>query len=125
MDPRVAHAIARMEEAIDRDAPVAELAAAVNLSPSRFAYLFRRDTGVPPARYLHALRMERARLLLERTFLTVKEVMAYVGVNDSSHFSRDFRRYHGVPPTGIRDQGWVADRGAAQRNPATDAQKRS
>jgi AraC family transcriptional regulator, arabinose operon regulatory protein len=121
MDPRVAHAIARMEEAIDRDAPVAELASAVNLSPSRFAYLFRRETGMPPARYLHTLRMERARLLLERTFLSVKEVMAYVGVNDPSHFSRDFRRYHGVPPTGIRDRGWVADRRAGQRNPPADS----
>ena len=121
MDPRVAHAIARMEEAIDRDVPVAELAAAVNLSPSRFAYLFRRDTGVPPARYLHTLRMERARLLLERTFLSVKEVMAHVGINDPSHFSRDFRRYHGVPPTGIRDRGWVADRAARRWDRPTDA----
>jgi AraC family transcriptional regulator, arabinose operon regulatory protein len=105
MDRRIAHAIARMEEAIDRELLVPELAAAVNLSPSRFAYLFRRDTGVSPARYLHTLRMERARLLLERTFLSVKEVMAYVGVNDPSHFSRDFRKYHGVPPTGVRNPG--------------------
>ena len=124
MDPRVAHAIARMEAAIDRDVPVAELAAAVNLSPSRFAYLFRRDTGVPPGRYLHTLRMERARLLLERTFLSVKEVMAYVGVNDPSHFSRDFRRYHGVPPTGVRDRRWAADRSAGERNPPTDTRNR-
>jgi transcriptional regulator GlxA family with amidase domain len=110
MDPRVAHAIDRMEAAIDRDVPVSELAAAVNLSPSRFAFLFRRETGQPPARYLHQLRMERARVLLERSFLTVKEVMAYVGVNDPSHFSRDFRRHHGVAPTGLRERCWAADR---------------
>jgi transcriptional regulator GlxA family with amidase domain len=45
-----------MEESIDRDVPVLELAAAVNLSPSRFAHLFRRETGIPPARYLRDLR---------------------------------------------------------------------
>jgi len=109
-----------MEEAIDRELLVAGLAAAVNLSPSRFAYLFRRETGVPPARYLHMLRMERARILLERTFLSVKEVMAFVGVNDPSHFSRDFRRHHGVAPTGLRTRSWAADGGMRPRNPPTD-----
>ncbi len=109
MDPRVTHIIGRMEIDLDQDVPVAELAAAVNLSASRFAYLFRRETGLSPVQYLHRLRMERARVLLERTFLTVKEVMAFVGVNDPSHFSRDFRRYHGVPPTGLRECCWVAE----------------
>ena len=125
MDPRIALAIARMEEAIDREVLVAELAAAVSLSPSRFAYLFRRDTGVAPARYLHTLRMERARLLLERTFLSVKEVMAHVGVNDPSHFSRDFRRYHGVPPTGLRRRSWAALNCSSQKDPPIDTQNGS
>ena len=125
MDPRIGPAIGPMEEAIDREVLVAELAASVSLSPSRFAYLFRRDTGVSPARYLHTLRMERARLLLERTFLTVKEVMAYVGVNDPSHFSRDFRRYHGVPPTGLRRRSWAALELARRRNPSINTQNGS
>lgn len=125
MDPRIAHAVGRMEEAFDRELLVAELAASVSLSPSRFAYLFRRDTGVSPARYLHTLRMERARLLLERTFLTVKEVMAYVGVNDPSHFSRDFRRYHGMPPTGLRHRSWAGVDWPSQPNAPTNTQNGS
>jgi len=106
MDPRIARAIARMEEAIDRELLVAELAASVSLSP---------------ARYLHTLRMERARLLLERTFLSVKEVMAHVGVNDPSHFSRDFRRHHGVPPTGLRRRSWAAVDWSGQNDPPINA----
>lgn len=125
MDPRIARVIARMEEAIDREVLVAELAASVGLSPSRFAYLFRRDAGLSPARFLHTLRMERARLLLERTFLSVKEVMAYVGVNDPSHFSRDFRRYHGVPPTGLRRRSWAAMEWSSQRKPSINTQNGS
>src|SRR5918993_5371390 len=120
MDTRIAHAIERMEASIDRDVPVSALAASVNLSPSRLAYLFRRDTGMPPARYLHRLRMERARVLLERTFLSVKEVMTYVGVHDPSHFSRDFRRHHGVPPTGLRERSWAADRWRGGTRPARE-----
>ena len=109
MDPRIAHVISSMEADIDGRLTVAALAAAVNLSPSRFAVLFRRETGVSPARYLRALRMERARLLLERTFLTVKEVMAFVGVHDPSHFSRDFSRHHGVAPSRLRERSWAPE----------------
>ena len=109
MDPRIAHVITAMEADIDGRLTVAALAAAVNLSPSRLAVLFRKETGVSPARFLRALRMERARLLLERTFLTVKEVMAFVGVNDPSHFSRDFSRHHGVAPSRLRERSWAPE----------------
>jgi AraC family transcriptional regulator of arabinose operon len=101
MDRRVLWAVVEMEATL-AEVRCAALAAEVNLSPSRFAHLFASGTGSSPSRYLHALRMERARLLLHRTFLTVKEVMAQVGVSDASHFSRDFRRYHGISPTAAR-----------------------
>src|SRR5215203_2137790 len=109
MNPRIAHVISVMEADIDGCLTVTALAAAVNLSPSRLAVLFRQETGVSPARFLHALRMERARLLLERTFLSVKEVMAFVGVNDPSHFSRDFSRHHGVAPSRLRERSWAPE----------------
>ena len=124
MDPRIAHAIARIERDVEAGLTVDALAADVNLSPSRFTHLFRCATGVSPGRYIRVLRMERARILLERTFLTVKEVMAYVGVNDPSHFTRDFRRHHGVPPTGLRQRSWAAD-AVRPVTPPADGLKRS
>ncbi len=74
------------------------LAAGAHLSSSRFAHLFRQHVGLPPGRYLHTRRIDRASLLLETTFLSIKEVMARVGLNDASHFTREFRRCHGLPP---------------------------
>ena len=115
MDSRIAHVISSMEADIDGRLTVAALAAAVNLSPSRLAVLFRGETGVSPARYLRCLRMERARLLLERTFLTVKEVMAFVGVKDPSHFSRDFSRHYGVAPSRLRERSWAPEGWRGQR----------
>jgi AraC family transcriptional regulator of arabinose operon len=109
MDPRIAHVIARMEQHLDEPLTVRDLAADVNLSVSRLTHLFTRATGMPPARYLHHLRLRRARTLIERTFLTVKQVMTQVGINDPSHFSRDFRRYHGIPPSRLRQSGWAAN----------------
>jgi AraC-like DNA-binding protein len=32
----------------------------------------------------------------------VKEVMALVGYNDPSHFSRDFKQFHHVRPSSLR-----------------------
>jgi AraC family transcriptional regulator of arabinose operon len=105
MDARIARIIARMEETLASAPRVPDLAALVHLSPSRFAHLFRAETGVPPGRYLHTMRMQRARVLLERTFLSVREVMRLVGFRDPSHFARDFRRYHGIPPSAARGAG--------------------
>lgn len=101
LDRRALWAITEMERRI-ADVTTETLAASVNLSRSRFAHLFTEQLGVSPARYLHALRMERARVLLERTFLTVRQVMTEVGITDASHFSRDFRQYHGVAPRDVR-----------------------
>ena len=101
-DPRIDWAIAHIEASLDRPLRIAEIARAVNLSTSRFTHLFREATGDSPARYLQIRRLERARVLIETTFLTIKEVMGQVGFNDPSHFTRDFSRHHGIPPTGIR-----------------------
>ncbi|MGH9311274.1 MAG: helix-turn-helix domain-containing protein [Vicinamibacterales bacterium] len=109
MDPRVARTIAVMDEALDRPLSLVELAVMVNLSRSQLARLFKEQTGTSPARYLHELRLARARLLLERTFLSVKQVMACVGLNDPSHFSRDFRHQYGFPPSELRQRSWTAD----------------
>lgn len=101
MDSRVLWAVADMDARL-ADVEWAALALDVNLSPSRFAHLFRHETGYSPSRYLHTLRMERARLLLHRTFLSVREVMVQVGLSDASHFSREFSKYHGISPIAVR-----------------------
>jgi transcriptional regulator GlxA family with amidase domain len=105
VDPRITATVGLMQQRLGQPLTVADLAAAVNLSPSRFRQLFTAQVGAAPAVYLQRLRLRRARLLIERTFLSVKEVMALVGYNDPSHFSRDFRRQHGVSPRLLRSAG--------------------
>jgi transcriptional regulator GlxA family with amidase domain len=105
-DPRVASAIEQMACSLDRTLRVAEVARAVNLGASHFTRLFRTATGLTPLQYLRSLRLQRARVLLEVSFFTVKEVMAAVGYNDPSHFTRDFVRAHGMTPSAVRAR-WV------------------
>ena len=109
MDTRIAQALEHIDQHLDARLTIETLAAAVALSPSRFAHLFRHDVGTSPVQYVHTLRMLRARVLLERTFLSVKEVMRVVGCHDPSHFSRDFRWFHGVAPRQCRLGGAHAD----------------
>ena len=104
MDPRVRQAINLLSEDLSSNFDCKALAASVNLSQSRLRHLFKDETGLTPAQYLKRLRLERARELLDRSFLRLKEVMPLVGINDESHFVRDFKKAHGLPPRRYRQQ---------------------
>jgi len=55
---------------------VADLARAVNMSPSRFAHVFKEATGVSPHRFRKQLRLERAKFLLDVKGWSVTAVAA-------------------------------------------------
>jgi len=102
MDWRVRTVIDDMLRSIDQPIAVSELARRVNLSRSRLTHLFRAEVGCSPGRYLREARLDRARQLVEQSALSIKEIMARVGFNDPSHFTRDFSRRHGASPRKIR-----------------------
>ena len=100
----VERAMRYLAERIDSSVAVADLAALVNLSPSHLSALFRHTTGGGVTAYHIALKMARARALLDTTTLTIGEVAALVGYSDPLYFSRQFRRLHGHNPTSYRAQ---------------------
>jgi AraC-like DNA-binding protein len=87
---------------------VDEAVSVLNISPSRFRHLFKKETGSSPTQYVKQLRLRHARRLLEESALSVKEVMAAVGMNDFSHFVRDFKATHGVTPLQARQVALAA-----------------
>lgn len=87
-----------MREDVRGELSLAEFAQSVNLSVWRLCHIFKSDVGMPPIRYLRLLRMERAKDLLESSFLSVKEIAYQVGLNDESHFVRDFKTTYGYSP---------------------------
>jgi AraC-like DNA-binding protein len=98
LDKRVEKIIQMMREDVRGELSLAEFAQAVNLSVWRLCHIFKSDIGMPPMRYLRGLRMERAKDLLESSFLSVKEIAYRVGLNDESHFVRDFKSTYGSSP---------------------------
>jgi transcriptional regulator GlxA family with amidase domain len=110
MDPRIQIIIKLLKDDLPGKLSPAELALTVNLSPSRLFYLFKKETGISLAQYRRNLRMEKAKELLETTFVSVKEILTLVGMTDRSHFERDFKRLHGMTPTKYRKQFAEASR---------------
>ena len=98
MDKRVEKIIQMMREDVRGELSLGEFAQSVNLSVWRLCHIFKSDVGMPPIRYLRLLRMERAKVLLESSFLSVKEIAYQVGLNDESHFVRDFKSTYGFSP---------------------------
>lgn len=76
---------------------LADLAAAVSLSPFHAARLFAEATGLPPHAWRNQIRLQRSLAPL-RAGRPVAEVAAASGFVDQSHFTRHFRRMFGVPP---------------------------
>jgi AraC-like DNA-binding protein len=104
LDKRVEKIIEMMREDVSGELSLGEFAQAVNLSVWRLCHLFKSDIGMPPMRYLRVLRMERAKGLLESSFLSVKEIGFRVGLTDESHFVRDFKATYGLSPACYRTQ---------------------
>jgi transcriptional regulator GlxA family with amidase domain len=87
---------------LHRDLSLPRLAMVANISVWHVCRLFRNELGVSPGRSVKVLRLKCAADLLVCTSLSVKEVMATVGINDESHFVKDFRRLVGEFPVHYR-----------------------
>jgi AraC family transcriptional regulator len=92
----------RIHDELADDLRLADLAAAVPLSPYHFSRAFRATTGLTPHRYVMRCRAEAARTLLARTPLGLGEVARRTGFADGAHLARQFRRHFGVTPGAFR-----------------------
>jgi AraC family transcriptional regulator len=102
MDTRVRAVIDKMRHLLGDRHSVRDVARSVNLSPRRLGQLFKVEIGVSPMQFLRNVRMRRAQVLLQSSFLSIKEVTFQSGFTDVSHFVRDFKQYYGVTPSEFR-----------------------
>lgn len=80
----------------------ATVAHACSVDVRYLAQLFRKHLNTTPREYITAAKMSRAAALLLSSNLSVGEVAASTGFTDAYHFSRNFKRYHGVAPREFR-----------------------
>ncbi|WP_189828044.1 helix-turn-helix domain-containing protein [Streptomyces finlayi] len=79
-----------------------ELAHTAMVSKFHFLRTFRRITGVTPGRFLSAVRLHEAKILLASTSLNVSDIGAQVGYSSTGSFTRRFSESVGCPPTQYR-----------------------
>jgi len=91
-----------IQQNLDKDLTLGELAAVVFMSPYHFARLFKSSTGVPPHRFVVRQRVARARACLATEALSITQISRMVGFRTPSHFTTVFRRLLGVTPGAYR-----------------------
>jgi AraC family transcriptional regulator len=87
---------------LTEDLGAAELLGLTGLSRAQFFRAFRQSTGQTPGGYLLALRLDRARHLLQMPAGTVGDVARAVGFRDAESFARAFKRATGLSPAAWR-----------------------
>lgn len=86
----------------DRAVSISETAKQIGVSRSRLSHLLTRETGFGFRAHLHGIRLLNAVELLSTTYLSVKEVAARVGYENTSSLDAQFRRWLGLIPTDFR-----------------------
>ena len=81
---------------------VDDVAAACNLSTSRLAHLFKDHMGVSPKSWSNNLRLQQARRLLLGNSDSINYIARQVGYEDSSQFTKYFKRNLGCSPREFR-----------------------
>jgi transcriptional regulator GlxA family with amidase domain len=79
-------------------APVAAMVRLSGLSERTFIRRFSTATGMSPLDYIHALRLEEAKQILETHDLPIEAVALEVGYQDNGFFGRMFRLRVGMTP---------------------------
>lgn len=121
-DAKVAACQAWIADHYAEPAPVAGMAAMSGLALRSFERRFARVTGLAPLEYVHTLRVEEGKQLLEATDLPVEAIANQVGYEDAGFFGRLFRRKVGMTPTAYRRSSRVApDVPRAQRGDGSAA----
>jgi AraC family transcriptional regulator len=91
-----------VEERLEDDLSLDDLAAAAGLSRAHFARAFRQTTGQTPYGYLRERRVARARALLAGTPRGIAEIAGLCGFRSQSHLGRVFRNATGLTPAEYR-----------------------
>lgn len=85
----------------DPSAPwtAAEIEETAGASAAQIRRLFQKHIGLTPREFLRGLRLTMAQKLMLETNQTLDEISLHCGFSDPYHFSKDFRRVVGKPPS--------------------------
>ncbi len=101
-DAAIVRAQAWIADNYATDNPVAAMVERSALLPRTFGRRFRAATGRRPIEYVHEIRIDEARRILESSSIAVDDVGFSVGYQDPTFFRRLFKRKTGLTPAAYR-----------------------
>jgi len=101
-DASIARCQTWIAEHYDEPSPVAVMIRLSELSERSFNRRFKQATGLTPLEYVHTLRLEEAKQLLEVDDEPIELIAQSVGYEDAAFFGRLFRRKVGMTPAQYR-----------------------
>ena len=87
-----------------RDISTRELASLCYLTESHFCRFFKGAMGKTAVQYINGFRVERAKVILNKSSLPISEVAEAVGFSDLNYFSRTFKKIVGRTPLEYRKE---------------------
>ncbi len=96
--PKLLSVVSQMEEHLEEPLSCTDLAAGIGLSTRHLERLFHKHFSKTPTRYYLEMRLDRARLLLLQTSLSVLGVALACGFVSASHFTKCYRDHFGRTP---------------------------
>ena len=102
VDTHIGRALQALHAQPEADWSVEELAARAGMSKSVFVDHFREKLGLTPARYVTSWRMHKARMLLDRSERSIRQIAWDVGYESEAAFNRVFKEHFGTPPGRFR-----------------------
>jgi transcriptional regulator GlxA family with amidase domain len=103
-DERVKLAMLLMDEAVHRKCNIGRIARRVGVSPRQLERLFKLELGETPIRSFQRIKLDKAKMFLEHTDETILRIATELGYESQTHFSRMFRKLHGLNPAEWRAQ---------------------
>lgn len=93
-----------MRRNLAADLRIERLAEQAGMTPRTFARLYVARTGQTPARTVELLRLEAARIALEDSAASIKQIARNTGFGDDERMRRAFLRQLGVSPADYRER---------------------
>ena len=105
------NAVCRMvEENLQKDFTIKEVAGQCHMSESYFSHLFKKETGVSFVDFVNQHKIRKAADLLQNTNLRINEVAAQIGIDNPNYFSVLFKKCKGEAPQEYRSHFKNADK---------------
>lgn len=103
MDNRLTAMLEWLRINIQKDISIDEIAHEFKFNKDYMSRLFKKHTGTSIKNYINSMKVSKAKELLCRSDMNIKEIAYWLGFNDEKYFMRLFKEYEHLTPSAYRN----------------------